>query len=538
MLLRESPARLRLFFDMQTASSEQGLIDFLLQPESYPESPSRIVHYQTHISRVFVGDKRAYKIKKPVNFGFLDFTTLAKRYFYCKEEVLLNSRLADDTYLGVIPIYRKGEHYSFRPLKDSVVAEYAVKMKRIPEDKVLNNLIEEGELLHDRLVRTGEIIARFHLNAPIYKSGPYGGVGTVRTNTEENFEQIAPYRDVIIDEASYARLASYTRDFIRDNHECFAARKKRGFVREVHGDLHSKHICLTKPPIIFDCIEFNKRFRISDVLEDIAFLLMDLEYQGRFDLARAVSHAYFSSFPDAASPDVLRFYKIYRAVVRGKIEGFTADALQHDEEGRRAAVRRAKDYYGLARHYVDDHGDIFNPVVFMGVSGSGKSAIANGLFPDEGVVIRSDEIRKEIAGLSVNRHVYVDYGEDIYGPGMTETTYRIITERAVSLAKKGKRVVADATFLTSLHRLRFFEDCLRETLNPFFVYCLADEETLRERVLQRMKDNTDISDGHIAVLERQLQTMEEPRELPSFRVMKVNTRDKPEIIRGVLKSFL
>ncbi len=514
------------------------LIEFLLKPESYPSKPSSVVHYETHISHVFVAGQVVYKIKKPVDFGFLDFTTLAKRRFYCKEEVLLNSRLAGDTYLGVVPLYMKGDIYAFRRSKGAAVAEYAVKMKRIPEEKLLSHLIGEGKLLYGAPAEVGKVLARFHLDATIHRGGPYGGIDAVHTNTEENFDQIEPYRGITIDERFFRRLVSSTRLFLEERKDVVRARKESGFVREVHGDLHTQHVCLTNPVIIFDCIEFNRRFRISDVLEDVAFLFMDLEYRGRFDLSAAAARAYFSHFPESRSDDLLLFYKAYRAVVRGKIEGFTADGLKGDQAGREAAIRRARDYYGLAQHYLEHNQAPFNPVVLMGLSGSGKSTIAEGLLPGA-VVLRSDEVRKREAGVPAAAHVYVDYGSGLYDPAMSIRTYRAMTREAVAAAAKGKRVVVDAAFLSSALRQEFYESCGREGLNPFFIWCSAGEHILRRRVMRRMADGRDVSDAHLAVLEGQLWTREEPDDLPSFRVLRVDTGDdKPETIRRALRLFL
>ncbi len=439
---------------------------FLLDPRSYPERPSAVVHHETHISHVFVGDKFVYKIKKPVNFGFLDFSTLEKRRFYCHEEVILNSRLAGDVYLGVVPIYGRGGRYSFRRSKGASIAEYAVKMRTIPEERLLSSLIGAGRLLEAEAAEVGAMVARFHRQAPAHRAGPYGGLSTVRTNTEENFEQIGPYRGFTVDAGLYDLLVGQTRAFVRENEVLFGQRKTGGFVREGHGDLHTQHVCLIRPPVIVDCIEFNKRFRISDVLEDIAFLLMDLEDKGRHDLSPAVCAAYFARFPSACSVELLRFYKTYRAVVRGKIEGFTARALaKEDREAAGAAKRRAADYFSLAGYYMGQARSVFNPVVLMGPAGSGKSAAAKGLLGDA-LVLRSDEVRKRIAGLKAADHVYVDYGTGLYDAGTTHRTYRVLTHEAVAAGREGRRVVVDAAFLTSDLVRQFYDACMAGGSTP------------------------------------------------------------------------
>ncbi len=203
------------------------------------------------------------------------------------------------------------------------------------------------------------------------------------------------------------------------------------------------------------------------MLEDVAFLFMDLEYRGRFDLSAAVSDAYFSHFPESRSVDLLLFYKIYRAVVRGKIEGFTADGLKGDRAGREAAIGRAGNYYGLAQYYVEHARSPFNPVVLMGPAGSGKSAIAEGLLPGASV-LRSDEVRKRLAGVPAAAHVYVDYGSGLYDPAMTQETYRAMTQEAVAAAAKGKRVVVDATFLTSRAQAGVLRELRKGGSEPVF----------------------------------------------------------------------
>ena len=512
------------------------LIEFLLNPDNYPEKPRTITHHETHISHVFVGDSHVYKIKKPVDLGFLDFTTLEKRHLFCHEEVRLNARLAADFYLGVSAIYSEGNVYSFLKGESSEIAEYAVKMRRVPEERLLYNLIGEGQLLYGEIEPVGLRLARFHAEVPVSHGGPYGGLGSVIATTEENYEEIRPFVGLTLDQRLYDDLIDYTRGFIKQWKSLFAKRKKDDFIREGHGDLHSQHICLTRPPIIFDCIEFNKQLSISDILEDIAFLLMDLEFKGRFDLSRALFRAYFSVQRHALVSQLLRFYKVYRAVVRGKIEGFTARSLTNERE-QGEAIRRAREYYALADHYVKNEGAHFNPVVFMGTTGSGKSAIATGLLPDA-LILRSDVVRKELMGLNPGQHAYVDYGTGIYAEEVTRKTYHLLAQRAVDEARAGKRVILDAAYLKEEQRLAFFGACCAAGLNPFFINCFAAEPVLKKRVERRTMERKDPSDGHPAILEKQLAIKEEPAELPFFRVFRLNTDEDLETIQKALRELL
>lgn len=516
--------------------TDDSLVHFLLTPKNYPEKSSHVTHYETHISHIFLCDDFVYKVKKPVDFGFLNFSTLKKRYFYCNKEVILNSRLARDTYLGVEAIYRKGDKYSFYKKEGGSVFEYAVKMRRLPHDCILYNLIEEGRPLYGALEEVGKTLALFHEGTVAYKGRKYGGLETVISITEENFKQIKPFCGVSIDKRFYRELIDYTRAFISKNRKTFSKRKKNGYVREGHGDLHSQHVCLTHPPTIFDCIEFNEKFRIIDVLEDIAFLFMDLEYKGRFDLSTRLFKAYFAHQRDNYNEELLRFYKIYRAVIRGKVEVFRAHNAE-EETTKKEGMRMAGEYFKLADYYIHHFKEPFNPVVFMGLSGSGKSTIAKDFSPDW-IVLRSDEIRKTLLGVKKKEHLYSEFGKGIYTDKITNRIYHTLLEKAISNVLKGKRVVVDATYLQSAHRKDFYQACVEKGLNPFFVHCFADEKVLKERIKKRIAKNKDISDAHLDTLNHQIKDIEEPKELPYYRVLRLNTEERLHNIINALKEFL
>jgi len=518
------------------AGTERALIDFLLDSRNYPERTRAVSHLETHISHVFVGDRFVYKVKKPVNFGFLDFSTLRKRHFFCEQEVLLNSRLAKGIYLGVVPLYRSGGGFSFASEGDGRPVEYAVKMKRIPLDRLLFKLIGEGRPLYGSLEDVGRTLAGFHEGIVPYRGARFGGVESVIAATEENFEQIRPYTALTVGRKTLASIERYTRTFITGHRARFTERKKNGFIRDGHGDLHCQHVCLEHPPVIFDCIEFNRGFRTIDILEDIAFLFMDLEYRGRFDLSARLHKAYFARLPKALDEELLRFYKVYRAVVRGKVEGFAARGVE-DASERERAVARARDYFGLAGHYISHFKKPFNPIVFMGLSGSGKSTIARDFSPNA-VILRSDEMRKEITGVGRGRHAYSSFGEGIYTSELTNRIYCLMLERAVECARMGRKVIVDATYLKAEQRQDFHETCIAEGLNPFFIHCFAGETVLKDRIRKRMEAGTDVSDADIAVLEHQLEHLEDPEELPSYRTLRINTEDAIHDIVHALRGFL
>jgi aminoglycoside phosphotransferase family enzyme/predicted kinase len=518
-------------------TTDPALVRFMLNPGSYPEPTSRVTHYETHISHVFLCDHFVYKMKKPVNFGFLDFSGLRKRHFYCVKEVELNSRLAGDVYLGIIPIFKESGAFSFIGGTGGRTVEYAVKMRVIPEDCMLDKLIQRGQPLYGELEPIGRKLARFHRDTRVYKGAKYGGYETMQAVTEENFAQIQPFCDITVGKGMYDQLTEYTRDFLSQYKRKFSARKRNGWIRDGHGDLHSQHICLSDPPIIYDCIEFNQGFRLIDILEDIAFLFMDLEYKARFDLSSRLFRSYFAEQPDGCLDDgLLRFYKIYRAVVRGKVEGFRAQGLPEGPE-KEGAFRVAGEYFHLVEFYLNYHARPFNPVVFMGLSGSGKSAISRD-FASQWVILRSDEIRKTMSGIRKGEHQYGEFGEGIYSSALTRDLYCNLLERAIENANQGKRVVVDATYLRKNQRRNFHQTCVDKGLNPFFVHCVAGENVLRDRIQKRMQEDSDISDAHIGILERQIQDMEEPVELPYYRVLKLNTEAELHNIINALKEFL
>ncbi len=509
----------------------------MLNPRNYPEDTAGVVHIETHTAHVFLCDKFVYKVKKAVNFGFLDFSTLRKRHYYCEKEVSLNSRLAGETYLGVIPIFGGSNgNYSFLPTRGSRIKEYAVKMKILPEGCILFNLIKEGRPLHRELPSAAALLAAFHLRCPAYRGRVYGGIDTIIAATEENFRQILPFVGSLIDEPVYRDLMEYTRSFIDANSIGFASRRRDGWIRDGHGDLHSQHVCLTTPPVIFDCIEFNEKFRIIDVLEDIAFLFMDLEFRGRFDLSTSLCNSYFNASAQCRNDDLLRFYKVYRAVVRGKVEGLLA--RNADDEATKAEGRlMAMQYFHLAQYYITDATRPFNPVIFMGLSGSGKSTVARDL-ADGWTVLHSDEVRKSMVGLGKTEHSYTDYGEGIYNESVTSAVYSRLLETTVSEALRGRKMAVDATFLKSSQRIDFYGVCRSKGLNPFFVHLFAEEGILRERIEKRVREGADASDAQVKTLERQLTEAEEPIELPFYRVLRLNTQAEFHTILDSLKEFL
>ncbi len=329
------------------------MIDDLMNPASLPDATEHVSLVQTHISFVFVADDFVYKVKKPVDFGFLNFTTLEKRKHFCFQEVKLNQRLAEDIYMGVLPITYDDRGYRVGEGEGGKVVEYAVKMKKIPQDSLMKSLFNRGELRKEHLREIAHVLAAFHLSAE--RSPEIDGFGkpeAFRVNTDENFEQTEKYKGTTIEERDFYALREWTDRFYEKNNGLFLKRIRAGKIRDCHGDLHMEHICLTKKLSIIDCIEFNDRFRYSDTLADIAFLLMDLEYQGGKEFADQLWNFYGQQAGETGMEDLLAFYKVYRAYVRGKVTSFQLDDEQIGPREKEAAAQTAAKYFQLARSYI------------------------------------------------------------------------------------------------------------------------------------------------------------------------------------------
>jgi aminoglycoside phosphotransferase family enzyme len=334
-----------------------NIIEDLQDPAALPDKTGGVTVVQTHISIVFMGDEFVYKVKKPVDFGFLDFSTLEKREYYCNREVELNRRLSKGLYLNVIPVTMEKGKYTLRGTSGEPV-EYAVRMKRIPDEKLMKSLFARDAITQNHLKRIAEVLAGFHSGAlRTTEIDEFGEPDKFKVNTDENFEQVEKYVGITISEENFQSIKRWTDEFYTVNRDLFLERIKAGKIRDCHGDLHMEHICLSEDLPIFDCIEFNDRFRYSDTIADIAFLLMDLEFRGGEGLAKILWENYKALAQDGDVDLLLTFYKVYRAFVRGKVNGFQVDDESIDEKKKEEAVHMAKKYFRLAYSYIEGFRD-------------------------------------------------------------------------------------------------------------------------------------------------------------------------------------
>ncbi|MFC2056152.1 hypothetical protein ACFLTO_01100 [Chloroflexota bacterium] len=327
------------------------MVQALLDPKIYPDASSRVELMQTQMSFVFLTDDYVYKLKKPVDLGYLDYTTLEKRYFYYQREIELNQRLCPDAYLGVVSITQEKGGFSIGGKGE--VIEYAVKMCHLPQKAMLNVLLAKGQVSTEMITSIAQKLTEFHQKAETNATiSTFGDLDTIITNTEENFYQTVKYIGNTISQKGYRHIKDYTNAFIENNAPVFRKRVADGKIRDCHGDLHAAHICFTDDIYIYDCIEFNDRFRYCDVASEIAFLAMDLDNYRRADLSQSFVNAYVRLSGDNELHQLLDFYKCYRAYAQGKMENFKLDSPHISEEEKEEAGAAAKRYFELAESYI------------------------------------------------------------------------------------------------------------------------------------------------------------------------------------------
>lgn len=505
------------------------LVNALTRPEAYPERPAEVSMRQTHISWLFFTEDFVYKMKKPVDFGFLDFTSLEARRFFCEEEVRLNRRLTSDVYLGVVEV--KAENGQVRLGGAGEVIDYAVHMRRLPEDRMLPTLLAAGNVTSATMHQLAHLLADFHAQA---ETGPAidqdGTMATILGNWQENFTQTRPYLDWPLSREAYDKIRARVLRFCRLQAARFEERIAGGRIRDGHGDLRAEHICLTEPIAIFDCVEFNHRFRYGDVAADVAFLAMDLEGQGFADLSRAFVRAYVEYSGDRSLPSVLDFYKCYRAFVRAKVECFRMDDPAVTSQDKRAAARAASGYLLRAARYA---GALERPWLLLccGLMGSGKSVLGEALAPDLGLtVLRSDVVRKELAGMQPTTAAHTPYGEGIYSAEHSEATYTQLFKHAERLLSQGSSVLLDASFQHARHRTQAMRLAARVGAEFRVLECWCPEEELRRRLEARVAQGRSVSDGRWELLDQQRQAFEPLFEVPPPQHIKIDTTPAPKLV--------
>ncbi len=486
------------------------LIALLSNPRIYPDNPEKIEISQTQMSVVFLTGAFAYKIKKPVNLGYLDYTTLEKRLFFCRQEVDLNRRLSPDIYLETVPITENKGGIALGG--KGTVIEYAVKMKQLPRDHTMDILLAQNAVTAAMVEQVAYILQSFHGKAATdSRISTFGELKSIKVNTDENFSQTEKYINTTITQSQYDRIKIYTEEFMNEHARLLEDRVKDGRIRDCHGDLHAAHVCFTDSGIrIFDCIEFNDRFRYCDVASEVAFLAMDLDRYGRADLSRKFVEAYVEAGGDSGLARLLNFYKCYRAYVRGKVECFKYDdPYLADKEH---IMNTARGYFSLAVRYTRQRPQL---IIICGLVGTGKSTTAQSLSRRLGYdVLSSDVIRKTLAGVPLKEQHFDEFQSGLYSTDFTRRTYDELFRQSQALLREGKSVVLDASFMRRADREKAAAIAYEHQADFKVIECTLDEKTARERLDRRVRRGS-VSDGRWEIYESQRQAFEPVCELSS-----------------------
>ncbi|MFQ5880035.1 MAG: AAA family ATPase, partial [Dehalococcoidia bacterium] len=439
------------------------------------------------------------------------------------QEVTLNSRLYPQAYLGVVPItvadgrYRIGGH--------GRVIDYAVHMRRLPQERMMDRLLASGDLTEAMVEALADVIAAFHARSATSPAiARYGSPRTIGLNWHENFQQTTPHIGATISRWQHRYLHSCVRAFMTRQRRLLLQRVSDGRIRDCHGDLRAAAVCYTDAICVFDCIEFNRRFRYCDVASEVAFMAMDLDLHGSPHLAQRFVHRYLAATGDQQLPTLIDFYKCYRAYVRGKVEGFRLHQPEVPEAEKAEALATARRCFQLAATYASRQQP---PLLLItcGLVATGKSALAETLTREMGLsLISSDIVRKELAGLAPQEHHYQPFGRGIYSPRFTRRTYKAIMERARALLEQGRSVVLDATFS---HRWqRAMAQHLAQAAGALFfcLECVADADVVRQRLAQRQHDATTISDARWDTYQAQTAAFEPLTDLDDWHHIVVDTR--------------
>jgi uncharacterized protein len=508
-----------------------ALIQQMLTPEFYPHPvtvPMQLI--QTHASYVLLTGDYAYKLKKPVNFGFLDYSTLAKRQHCCAEEIRLNQRGAKELYLEVLAISKEGDQYQLGT--GGEIVDYAVKMIQFSQANLLSNMFESGTISAADVESIGLVVARFHREAQTNEYiSSFGLVEKIRQSIDDNYRQTEKYIGRIQTQQQFIETKAYTDQFLVEKSQLFLDRLAGGFIRECHGDLHLRNICRWQDQtLLFDCIEFNESFRFVDTMYDVAFVVMDLEARGRQDLANRFLNTYTEATGDWAGLQVLPLYLSRQAYVRAKVTSFLVDDPGISSAEQNLAKQTAGDYYRQAWNYTRPQPGRL--IMLSGLSGSGKSTLGKLIAEScNGIQLRSDAIRKHLAGVPL----WSKGDPSIYNADMTAQTYQQLLTLGSKLAAQGFTVILDAKYDRQSRRetvVNWSRDC---GISLKIIHCTAPLAVLRDRLTHRTGD---VADATVDLLASQQDSWEDfsPAE-QDYLITVDTTKDLATIVRRICEAI-
>ncbi|MFK5925764.1 MAG: AAA family ATPase [Desulfuromusa sp.] len=508
------------------------LVKGLRNPACYDHPVDQVELVETHISWVFLAGKFAYKLKKPVNFGFLDFSTLAKRRHYCREELRLNRRFAPQLYLDVVSIGGSPE----KPIIGSTPAiDYLVKMKRFSRQNELDLLLQKNQLTPQIIERFADYLADLHQQAPfIDLDKSFGSLESIRAPAQENFDQIRPLLPDSAHQNQLTELESWSQSRFGKLHNLMLQRKEQGFIRECHGDVHlANMLWLNEQPVLFDCIEFNDNFRCIDVINDCAFLLMDLDDRGAESLSWQFLNRYLQQTGDYQALPLLNYYKSYRALVRAKVICLRLNQSGLSDTEAELDNVRLQSYLDLARNYSQPQKTPL--IISHGFSGSGKSTFINQLAPLRGAVsILSDVERKRVHGLESTEGSYSAIDSGIYTEQGSQKTYNKLLELSETILTSGFPVIVDATFLKQQQREQMQQLAIH-LKNPFVILDFhLEEKELFRRINLRSSQSGQVSEATAAVLGKQLKRAQPLTKSEEELTIKVQPDSSAETIAALI----
>ncbi len=483
---------------------------------------------QTHTSWVFLTGEYAYKIKKPVNFGFLNYSTLPLRYKYCQLELKLNRRFSREIYLEILPIRKYKNKIGF--LEKGEIIDYAIKMKELPQERIMTNLLLKNEIDYLTIKNLANVVGNFHNSLRNDKEDLiYGSLEIIRYNWDENFYQTKDFINKTIKKKQYNSIKEAVEKFIFEKEDLFLKRIKEGKIKYCHGDLHSQNIFVCDKIYLFDGIEFNKRFAISDTFSEIAFMIMDLEFYERKDLADYFLDNYLRITNDFSGLALLTFYKTYRAYVRGKVTSFL---LLQEVKEKEKILKKAKRYFELAGTYANNLFGEKKFFIFFGLIGSGKSFIAEKLaVKKEAIVLKTDVVRKELANISPEEERKVAYKKNIYSYFFSQRTYKYLIKRGKKYYENGYSVFLDGTFNKKEWR-DMVKKILNKKISPVWIYLYAQEKVIKERLKKARK----ISNGRWEIF---CQMRKDFQPVRGFKnLIKIdNSKNYKEVIKEIEKKL-